>query len=35
MRPGGRGGIDRQRLEDDNPKDPIEIGGEQRIQDVP
>jgi hypothetical protein len=35
MQPGGRDGIDLERFEGDSPKDPIEIGGKQRIEDVP
>jgi hypothetical protein len=35
MQPGGRDGIDLERFEGDRPKDPIEIGGKQRIEDVP
>ena len=34
MQPGCRDGIDLQRFEGDSPKDPIEIGGKQRIEDV-
>jgi hypothetical protein len=35
MQPGCRDGIDFQRFEGDNPKDPMEIGRKQRIEDVP
>jgi hypothetical protein len=33
--PGGRDGRDRERFEGDSPKDPLEIGGTQHIEDVP
>jgi hypothetical protein len=35
MQPGCRDGVDLERFEGDRSKDPIEIGGKQRIEDVP
>ena len=35
MEPGGREGIDLQSVEGDRPKHAVELGGKQRLEDLP